>query len=217
CIDSVGRRLARIQQVAERTWPRGLGCSVRAHTVAVDEELAGRAAALLGELGWQGLSELQFLVPDGGGEPQLIDFNGRFYGSMPLAIGAGVNLPDIWARSVTSRDVPEPRDAEPGVRYQWLEGDLRAAREDSRGTVRDLVGARGRRLRAPWPRARALPGLLGRACRADRRGQLGTARRGARCPVRRGRPGGRPRAAGAALAAPRAPDPRAARRFRGRR
>jgi len=112
---------------------------VRAHTVAVDEELAGRAAALLGELGWQGLSELQFLVPDGGGEPQLIDFNGRFYGSMPLAIGAGVNLPDIWARSVTSRDVPEPRDAEPGVRYQWLEGDLRAAREDSRGTVRDLL------------------------------------------------------------------------------
>src|SRR5438067_2762 len=92
-IDSDGRTLARIQQVAERTWPRGLGCSVRAHTVAVDEELAARAAALLRELGWQGLSELQFLVPDGGGEPQLIDFNGRFYGSMPLAIGAGVNLP----------------------------------------------------------------------------------------------------------------------------
>jgi predicted ATP-grasp superfamily ATP-dependent carboligase len=137
-VESGGHTLARVQQVAERTWPHGLGCSVRAHTVAVDEELGGRVAALLRELGWHGLSELQFLVPDGG-EPQLIDFNGRFYGSMSLAIGAGVNLPDLWARSVTARPVPEASDARPGVRYQWLEGDLRAAREDSRGTLRDLV------------------------------------------------------------------------------
>lgn len=137
-VDAEGRMLARVQQVAERTWPQGLGCSVRARTVAVDEELAGKVGALLRELGWQGLSELQFLVPDGS-EPQLIDFNGRFYGSMSLAIGAGVNLPDVWARSVTGRDAPEPRDAAPGVRYQWLEGDLRAAREDSRGAVRDLL------------------------------------------------------------------------------
>jgi predicted ATP-grasp superfamily ATP-dependent carboligase len=137
-VDAEGRMLARVQQVAERTWPQGLGCSVRARTVPVDEELARKVGALLRELDWHGLSELQFLVPDDG-EPQLIDFNGRFYGSMSLAIGAGVNLPDLWARAVTGRETPEPRDAEPGVRYQWLEGDLRAAREDSRGPVRDLV------------------------------------------------------------------------------
>ena len=165
--------LARVQQVAERTWPQGLGCSVRARTVAVDEEVARKVGALLQELGWQGLSELQFLVPDGG-EPQLIDFNGRFYGSMSLAIGAGVNLPDVWARSVTGRDTPEPRDAAPGVRYQWLEGDLRAAREDSRGPLRDLFDclryAAGARhsvssLRDPGPFVYAFRALL-----AERRG-----------------------------------------------
>ena len=172
-VDAEGRMLARVQQVAERTWPQGLGCSVRARTVGVDEELAGKVGALLRKLGWQGLSELQFLVPEGD-EPQLIDFNGRFYGSMSLAIGAGVNLPDVWARSVTGRDTPEPHDAAAGVRYQWLEGDLRAAREDTRGPVRDLFDclryARGARhsvssLRDPGPFVYAFRALL-----AERRG-----------------------------------------------
>lgn len=168
-VDPDGRMLARVQQVAERTWPQDLGCSVRARTVAVDEELSASAAALMRELGWHGLSELQFLVPGAGAEPQLIDFNGRFYGSLALAIGAGVNLPDVWARSVTGRELPETQDARPGVRYQWLEGDLRAARETPRGPVRDLLDslryAAGARhsissLRDPGPAVYALRALI---------------------------------------------------------
>jgi predicted ATP-grasp superfamily ATP-dependent carboligase len=138
-VDGEGRMVARVQQVAERTWPEGLGASVRAHTVAVDEQLAGRVSALLSELGWHGLSELQFIVPPGG-EPQLIDFNGRFYGSLALAVGAGVNLPDIWARIATGRPA-NGGDARPGVRYQWLEGDLRAGHHPI-GSLRYAFGAR---------------------------------------------------------------------------
>jgi predicted ATP-grasp superfamily ATP-dependent carboligase len=138
-VDGQGRLVARVQQVAERTWPDGLGASVRAHTVAVDDRLAERVGALLRELGWHGLSELQFIVPPGG-EPQLIDFNGRFYGSLALAVGAGANLPDIWARIATGRPAAGG-DARPGVRYQWLEGDLRAA-HDPLGSLRYAFGAR---------------------------------------------------------------------------
>lgn len=123
-MDRDGDLLGVTQQEAERTWPAAAGVSVRAQTVSVDAELARRARDMLRELGWFGMVELQFLAPYGA-EPQLIDLNGRFYGSMPLALHAGSNLPDAWARLATGRRVGPCRQARPGVRYQWLEADLR--------------------------------------------------------------------------------------------
>ena len=161
-LDEQGRMLARVQQVAERTYPRTAGLSVRAETVAVDEQLAEQVSLLLRRLGWFGLSELQFVLP-GSGPPILLDLNGRFYGSLALAIAAGVNLPDIWARIATGRMPVQAGDARPGVRYQWLEGDLRAARERSRGALRDLAGCLryGMGVSAGiWSMRDPLPGLL---------------------------------------------------------
>jgi predicted ATP-grasp superfamily ATP-dependent carboligase len=98
---------------------------------------------LLEKLQWSGLSELQFILPDEG-DPRLIDFNGRFYGSMSLALAAGPNLPALWAEIATGRSAGGPvQDAVPGVRYQWLEGDLRATREYPRARVRELAGCLG--------------------------------------------------------------------------
>jgi predicted ATP-grasp superfamily ATP-dependent carboligase len=173
-LDEQGKMLTRVQQVAERTYPRDAGLSVRACTVPIDEPLAERITLLLRELGWFGLSELQFIQPPGGA-PVLLDFNGRFYGSLALALAAGVNLPDTWARIATGRDPAQAGEARPGVRYQWLEGDLRAARERSRGLLRDAGGCLRYAIGAHasiWSIGDPLPGLLtagtllGRAARA---------------------------------------------------
>lgn len=135
-----GRQVAaQSMQVASRVWPPGAGASCRAVSVPVDPELSGRAAALLAALGWFGLAELQFIVP-ADGIPRLIDLNGRFYGSLALAVRAGANLPAIWAALATGRDV-EPVTARAGVRYSWWEGDLRRALVERRGgLIRDLAG-----------------------------------------------------------------------------
>jgi predicted ATP-grasp superfamily ATP-dependent carboligase len=161
-VDGSGQMLARVQQVAERTYPREAGLSVRARTIAIDEELAELVSRLLRVLHWFGLSELQFILPTEGA-PVLLDFNGRFYGSLALALAADVNLPDIWARIATGREPSQTGDARPGVRYQWLEGDLRAARECSRGPLRNAcecvryaMGANG----SIWSASDPLPGLL---------------------------------------------------------
>lgn len=138
--DDRSRIVARVQQEAVRTWPGDIGVSVRARTVPVDEALAGGVARLLSELGWFGLAELQFLAPPDG-PPRLIDLNGRFYGSLALAIGAGVNLPAIWGRLALGKAVPMGRDASAGVRYQWLESDLKQARQDRNGgLLADALG-----------------------------------------------------------------------------
>jgi predicted ATP-grasp superfamily ATP-dependent carboligase len=148
-IDADGEVVARVQQVAERTYPRDAGLSSRARTVTVDETIAAQVTRLLRDLGWFGLSQIQFIVP-ADGPPVLLDFNGRFYGSLALALAAGVNLPDTWARLATNRPVREAGDARPDVPYQWLEGDLRSAREHANGGARrEVVAAVRYGLRGP--------------------------------------------------------------------
>jgi predicted ATP-grasp superfamily ATP-dependent carboligase len=136
-----GRHVAaQSMQVASRVWPPGAGASCRAVSVPVDPELSARAAELLAALGWFGLAELQFIVP-ADGVARLIDLNGRFYGSLALAVKAGANLPATWAALATGREA-QTVTAGGGVRYSWWEGDLRRAWLERRGGVaRDVAGA----------------------------------------------------------------------------
>ena len=144
-----GRLVVAVQQEAERIFPPETGASARARTVPLDPDLAAGAARLLRELRWTGLAELQF-VGTKGSKPCLIDFNGRFYGSLALAVGAGANLPAVWASVATGRPPGDVSEAVPGTRFQWLEGDLRLATGARGGAliretlrcVRYAVGAR---------------------------------------------------------------------------
>jgi hypothetical protein len=79
----------------------------------------------------------------------LIDINPRFYGSMPLALAAGVNLPAAWHGVATGDPRPALGDYRLGLRFRWLEGNLLAAGRG--GGVRALIdGGFGRRAGAVW-------------------------------------------------------------------
>lgn len=93
-------------------------------SVEPDPELVDRAVNMLPGLGWWGLAHLQFLATAGG--PALIDVNVHFYGSLPLATVAGVNLPAIWHRvSVRGPPAPPPPTAlgspTAGFKAIWLQ------------------------------------------------------------------------------------------------
>jgi len=118
------------QQAAEHTWPQPVGITARARSVRVDPQLRAAIERLLAALEWRGIAQLQFLVPDDG-VPRLIDFNPRLYGSLPLAVRAGANHPDTWARLITGRPVA-PSEGRPGAVYQWFSRDLRASLADPR-------------------------------------------------------------------------------------
>ena len=176
--DDAHRTVVAAYQVAERINPPGIGRSARARTTVLDPDLLSRAEALLRNLNWTGMAELQFVRP-AGGAPLLIDLNGRFYGSLALITGAGVNAPDIWARLATGRPVPIPGPARVGMRYQWLEGDLRRAMIERRdglvsdiaGSLRYAVGAKHSMWSAsdPLPAVAMAASLAGRAARRSYR------------------------------------------------
>jgi predicted ATP-grasp superfamily ATP-dependent carboligase len=134
--------VAAVQQESPHTWPPRVGVSARARTVSLEEPLRQGVQELLRKLGWFGLAQLQFLRP-ADGEPRLLELNGRFYGSLALAVRSGVNLPSIWARLATGHDPAPIAEARVGQSYQWLSRDLRASLREADGNPAAAIAAVG--------------------------------------------------------------------------
>jgi predicted ATP-grasp superfamily ATP-dependent carboligase len=125
-----GRALSVLHQRSPLVWPPGTGVTALAVTTPADRVLEGRVARLLGELGWSGIFNLQFLHGDHGS--YLIDVNPRVYGSMALAVAAGHNLPAIWAATLLGR-APQVPVYEVGVCLRVEERYVRARLAQLRG------------------------------------------------------------------------------------
>jgi hypothetical protein len=117
-----GRVVCSLHQEATRIYPHDCGASAFAVTVPVDAPLDAAARRLLGLVGWSGIFELQFVDA---GRPYLVDLNPRVYGSIGLAIGAGHDLPAIWAELLLGGQ-PDVGDYRVGVGFRAEERDARA-------------------------------------------------------------------------------------------
>ncbi len=124
--DRNGEVVAEIQQEARRTWPPDAGDTVRGRIVTSDPELSRGVRALVRDLGWFGLAQVEF-IRGSDGTPHVTDFNGRFYGSLALATGAGANLPALWANLALGRGAASAHHPRHGAGFQWLNRDLAAA------------------------------------------------------------------------------------------
>ncbi len=114
-----GRLVAVAHQRYQRTWPVECGVACAAVTAEPDEEAEAQVLRLLE--GYDGIFQCQSI--DG----VLHDVNPRVFGSVLLAQRAGVNLPAVAARLAAEGPGPlrEPLRAEVGVRYRWVEGELK--------------------------------------------------------------------------------------------
>ena len=172
-LDGAGRVRACSQQETQRLTLRRT--SARARTVEVDEALLGRAADLLRSLGWTGLANLQLLRP-ADGVPRLIDLNGRWYGSLALAVAAGADLPRVWADLAVGRDPGPVQRARAGVRFQSLEEDVRVARREGPRAVAAALAHAARATHSTWDRSDPLPAARAVAARAARLARRAAAR-----------------------------------------
>jgi predicted ATP-grasp superfamily ATP-dependent carboligase len=100
------------------------GVSVLAESIAVPPHARRYAEALFANLKWQGVGMAEFKVDRRDGLPKLMEINGRFWGSLQLAVDAGVDFPAILVEACRGRVPFELPRYETGVRNRWFWGDV---------------------------------------------------------------------------------------------
>lgn len=117
-----GECLAAFAHRRLREKPPSGGVSVLREAVEPDPRLLAASQALIARLGLDGVAMVEFRCPPGE-EPALMEINPRLWGSLQLAIDAGIDFPDLLWRMHAGLPVPKPV-AQLGVRTRWLLGDL---------------------------------------------------------------------------------------------
>jgi predicted ATP-grasp superfamily ATP-dependent carboligase len=99
------------------------GVSVLCESAPIDPVMQSAAAKLLSAAEWTGAAMVEFRVATDG-TPYLMEVNGRFWGSLQLAIDCGVDFPWL-AYQLTQGLLPgEPQSYAIGKRLRWLLGDF---------------------------------------------------------------------------------------------
>jgi predicted ATP-grasp superfamily ATP-dependent carboligase len=120
---SEGRTLASFAHRRIREMPPSGGISVCSESVPMDAALLRQCERLLTRLGWNGVAMVEFKRSEGDGTPYLMEINGRFWGSLQLAVDAGVDFP-LWLLEVAlGRAVPVQAPYRVGIREQWEWGE----------------------------------------------------------------------------------------------
>ena len=118
-----GRPIALFSHRRLRERPPWGGVSVLAESAPMCPIARDAAIKLLDALGWEGVAMVEFKRDERDGLPRLMEINGRFWGSLQLAIDAGVDFPRMLVEATRS-ELPEPSKYPIGVRTRWLWGDV---------------------------------------------------------------------------------------------
>lgn len=106
-----------------REYPVSGGASTLRESV-YRADVEAYAEELMGALDWTGVAMVEFRLDERDDTPKLIEVNGRFWGSLPLAVAAGADFPHALYRLYAGEPIPEI-DYRRGVKSRWLlPGDL---------------------------------------------------------------------------------------------
>lgn len=125
CYDR-GRCVALFSHRRLREKPPSGGVSVLCESAPLDPAALTHATRLLDHLHWHGVAMVEFKRDVRDGTPKLMEINGRFWGSLQLAIDAGVDFPALLTAIGSGDNACRPSDYRVGVRSRWLWGDVDA-------------------------------------------------------------------------------------------
>lgn len=118
-----GREVATFAHKRLREKPPSGGVSVLSESAVPSPLALQMSRKLLGAVGWHGVAMVEMRVtPDG--QPYLMEVNTRLWGSLQLAIDAGVDFPWLLYQVSTGQPVAESQPFTAGKRLRWWLGDL---------------------------------------------------------------------------------------------
>ncbi|MEO7860659.1 MAG: ATP-grasp domain-containing protein [Nitrospirales bacterium] len=120
-----GRPCALFAHRRIREKPPAGGVSVFRESIELPKPMADYAVRLLERVKWHGVAMVEFKVDRRSNVPMLMEINGRFWGSLQLAIDAGLNFPYLLYQTMKGMPVAVPHNAyRVGTKSRWLLGDL---------------------------------------------------------------------------------------------
>lgn len=89
-------------------FPVAGGVSVYCRSVPLSQELVEKSVKLLRGIEWEGVAMVEYRYDPASGRTVLMEINGRFWGSLPLAVRSGVNFPFLLYSSMGEGHVVMP-------------------------------------------------------------------------------------------------------------
>jgi len=119
-----GQTIARFAHRRIREKPPSGGVSVYCESIAIPQDLEASSRLLLNRLGWNGVAMVEFKLDREAGKAYLMEINGRFWGSLQLAVDAGVDFPRLLVAAARGEDPGLVSQYRTGVRSRWWWGDV---------------------------------------------------------------------------------------------
>jgi len=119
-----GQLVAAFSHRRLREKPPSGGVSVYRESFPLDASLLERSRALLDAFQWQGVAMVEYKVDEATGTPYLMEINGRFWGSLQLAIDAGVDFPTLLLAADAGESPTPVTSYRTDVRSRWWWGDV---------------------------------------------------------------------------------------------
>jgi len=115
------------------------GVSTLCESAEPEPELRDYAERLLSALGWTGVAMVEFKWDPSSRRGWLMEINGRFWGSLQLAVASGVDFPWLAYRQEVLGEAIETMCPSKRVRLWWILGDMdQAFIRLSRGGFREI-------------------------------------------------------------------------------
>lgn len=123
CLYDRGKCIVTFAHKRLRERPPSGGVSVLRESVPVDPYLEILSRRLLDKVGWHGVAMVEYKMSSDR-KPYLMEVNARFWGSLQLAIDAGVDFPYLLYCMALEKELDPVEPYKCGVRSRWLLGDL---------------------------------------------------------------------------------------------
>ncbi|MCJ7443532.1 MAG: ATP-grasp domain-containing protein [Methanotrichaceae archaeon] len=100
------------------------GVSCMRESVKINSMMKFFAVKLLEEINWNGIAMVEFKIDSSDNIPKLMEINGRFWGSLQLAIISGVDFPYLLLKTLMGETISPVLDYRKGIKCRDLYGDF---------------------------------------------------------------------------------------------
>ena len=114
-----GKLIASFAHRRIREKPPSGGVSVISESIPMDPRILGESLGLLKSFGWTGVAMVEYKKSDQDGVPYLMEINGRLWGSLQLAIDAGVDFPRLLVEAGLGKSPAPVTSYAEGIRLRW--------------------------------------------------------------------------------------------------